>query len=149
MSEVFKNLSEGGGYSVNHLLRLSNIAESENIYISDNNEDLVFDDILYKASNFTYSANVDGSANLQVELIREGNSIINLIENNTEIKAEVVTLFIKGSEAILLSTHHHRYGKVTWNGESASFTFEKDDRLNMTFPALVWNRNSDKGETNG
>ena len=37
------------------------------------------------------------------------------------------------------------FGSVSWDGKKATFNFEKDDRLDMTFPALIFN-NDNKGK---
>lgn len=147
IESAYKDLCNGGGFSIHHLIKLSNIDDTQSVYLCDNNEALVYDGITYLASNFTYNVSFDGSATLQIELVKGGNAIINIIEDNHNLKLDVKRLLIKQNSTQLLSNFYHYYGKASWDSSQATFNFDKDDRLNMTFPCLIWDKYSNKGNS--
>lgn len=148
MSEnIFRKLCEGGAFNLPYLVHLYNDDSSENVYLINDNSDFTYSGNTYKASNFTFTYNADGSSNLEVELVDSGNAIIDLFENNYNFTAEIVGVLKESGDVYVIKSFKHDYASATWNGKSASITFEGDDRLSMTFPTLVWNTYNNRGNS--
>lgn len=140
---IFRALAEGGGFTLPYLLRISD--GGTDIYVINDCEDLDYKGHTYKASNFTYSPNDDGDSSLQIELV-EANGIIDILENNYSFRVEVVGVFYDG-EVTETRQFRHQYGEGTWDGKSLSLKLNKDDRLDMTFPALIFNSYNNRGNS--
>lgn len=144
--ELFKELSQGGGFTIHHLVHLHNVENTMHVYLCDDNVSLEYEDKIYLASNFTYNVDMDTSAKLDIELVKGGNAIINLLQTSTDnLVCEVKEIFTKNNESVKILEFIHRYGSATWNRQEANFTFEKDDRIDMTFPGLIWDKYSNRG----
>lgn len=142
---IFKELLEGGGYCLPYLMHLQNPAKTVDIYIVNNNTDVVYNGHTYASSNFTYTPNTDSNSNFEVEIV-DHDEIIDLIEDNYYFTVEAIGVLFDG-EVQPITTNKHKYGTATWDGKSASITLEKDDRFNMTFPALIFNSYNNRGNT--
>ena len=138
---IYRQLAEGGGYSLPYLLHIYDA--TNNIYIINDNADLNYDGHLYKASTFNYSPDNRGGASLDVEII-ESNKIINILESNIEFKVEAVGV-LYDDQVTPIQQFTHRYGSATWDGERLQIKLKPDDRLDMTFPALIFNSYNNRG----
>jgi hypothetical protein len=58
-----------------------------------------------------------------------------------------VGIILEGGTVQELRGWKKRYGKAKWTGASATVTFPPDDRLSMTFPALVFNGDNNRGNS--
>lgn len=143
---ILKELIEGGGYCLPYLMHLSDPDGTTNIYIVNNNQDIAYGGHTYAASNFTYTPNAEGDSRFEVEIV-DHNEIIDLLENNYYFNAEVIGVIDEDGEVQALTTNKHKYGTATWSGKSASITLSKDDRLDMTFPALIFNSYNNRGNS--
>jgi len=142
----YRKLIYGGGFNLPYLVHIYNAAETENVYLINDNADVVYENNTYKASSFNFSINADGSATLEVELVGSGNALINIFENNYNFTAEVVGVMRETGVEVLTKSRHN-YGEATWDGRKATISFSKDERINMTFPALVWSTYSNRGNS--
>ena len=140
---VYKQLTEGGGYNLPFLVRLSNPENTLNIFLVNDNQDLVYRGIVYSASSFTYTPNTNGDSSFSVELV-EHNAIIDMLEDNYYFKVEVIGVF-NGEEVEELGLFKHKYGEATWDGMKLDMKLNKDDRGGMTFPALIFNSYNNRG----
>lgn len=111
----------------------------------NDSEDLDYGGHTYKASNFTYTPGGNGDSNLEIELV-EANEIIDIMENNYFFHVEVIGVFYDG-EVTETSQFRHMYGEGTWDGKSLQMKLNKDDRLDMTFPALIFNSYNNRGNS--
>ncbi len=140
---VYKQLTEGGGYNLPFLVRLSNPENTLNIFLINDNQDMSYKGIVYSASSFTYTPNTSGDSSFSVELV-EHNAIINMLEDNYYFKVEVIGVF-NGEEVEPIGLFKHKYGEATWDGMKLDMKLNKDDRGGMTFPALIFNSYNNRG----
>ena len=142
MTETFNLLTDrAGAYSLPWLIKLSN-ADSSTIlrYIGDT-ESKTYDGNVYTATALEYkpSADVlgfDGGGALSIYCGKD-DLIIDLIESNRSIILEVVGAINSDSTITPIRVYHHTTGSVNWGKTEAIFTYEKDDRLTMTFPSII------------
>ena len=140
---IARALAEGGGYNLPFLLHLYDPAETTHIYLINDNEDYTYNGQTYLSSNFTYSPNRDGDTNLSIELV-EHDEIIDLLEDNYFFNVEAVGIF-NGEEVEEIGQYFHKYGEGSWSGEKLEIKLNKDDRGEMTFPALTLNSDNNRG----
>lgn len=140
---VYKQLAEGGGYNLPFLVRLSNPENTFNIFLINDNQDMVYNGLVYKASNFSYKPNNSGDSSFSVELV-EHHAIIDMLEDNYYFKVEVVGIF-NGEEVEPIGFFKHKFGEATWDGMKLDMKLNKDDRGGMTFPALIFNSYNNRG----
>ena len=140
---VYKQLTEGGGYNLPFLIHLSNPENTLNIFLINDNQDMTYKGIVYSASSFTYTPNTSGDSSFSVELV-EHHAIIDMLEDNYYFKVEVIGVF-NGEEVEGLGLFKHKYGEATWDGMKLDMKLNKDDRGGMTFPALIFNSYNNSG----
>jgi hypothetical protein len=115
-------------------------------------DDLTYNSHIYKASTFDYSPNpsdtgFSGGGSLQIAAAdaNEVGSLIALIESAVSISFTVNGILLDDGTVSEIRMFEHQHGTVRWDGRTASFTFETDDRLAMTFPALVFSHYNNRG----
>ncbi|MGP1415420.1 MAG: hypothetical protein ACTTJ6_05760 [Treponema sp.] len=140
---VYKQLAEGGGYNLPFLVHLSAPDDTLHIFLINDNQGMVYKGHIYSASNFTYRPNTSGDSSLTVELV-EHNSIIDMLEDNYYFKVEVIGI-LNGEDVEPLGVFKHKYGEATWDGMKLQMKLNKDDRGDMTFPALIFNSYNNRG----
>lgn len=140
---VFRSLSEGGGFNLPFLVHLYNKDKSANIYLINDVKDFIHNGVTYESSNFTFNPATDGSATFTVELVNH-DTIIDLLENNYCFNVDVIGVF-NGEEIEEIGIFKHKYGEATWTGKSLELKLQKDDRGDMTFPALTFNSYNNRG----
>lgn len=142
-----------GGYSLPFLIKLYDINNTEELYFINDVQDRVYETKTYKAATFEYFPGKDetgfgggGTLNIAVtELDPELNKIIDLIETYRVICLDVVGCLLEDGTINEIKSFTHDYGTIDWDGKSAQFRFERDDRLDMTFPALVFSHYNNRG----
>lgn len=139
----FKKLAEGGGFSLPFLIHM--YSESENIYLINDTQNLTHDGNEYVASAFGYSPSDNGESSLEVAIT--DNAIINLFENNYNFQANVIGVLMETGEVQEIRNYRHKYAEATWNGTTAKISFQKDDRLSMTFPSLIFTTYNNRGNS--
>lgn len=140
---IFKALANGGGFSLPYLLRIYD--GSTEICVINDCDDLAYGGRTYKASNFTYTPADGGEGSLEIELV-EANGIIDIMENNYSFRVDVIGVLYDG-EVTETRQFRHSYGEGTWDGKSLKLKLDKDDRLDMTFPALIFNSYNNRGNS--
>lgn len=140
---IYKQLAEGGGFTLPFLVHLQSADSTQNIYLINDNADLEYNGQTYSASNFTYTPSTDGDSTFNIEVV-EHDEIIDLLENNYYFRVEIVGVFYDG-EVEEIGQYKHKYGEATWTGSSLEMKLSKDDRGDMTFPALVFNAYNNRG----
>lgn len=140
---IARALAEGGGYNLPFLVHLYNPAGTLHIHLINDNEDFVYKGQTYLSSNFTYSPNRDSDSNLNIELV-EHDEIIDLLEDNYFFYVEAIGIF-NGEEVEEMGAYYHKYGEGVWHGDKLEMKFNKDDRGEMTFPALTMNSYNNRG----
>lgn len=142
---IYRQLAEGGGYSLPFLVHLYTGDGSKHIYLINDNTDMTYRGHTYAASSFTYSPSLDGDSTFNVELA-EHDEIIDLLEENEYFSAEV-TGILNGEEVEEIGQYRHKYGEGTWDGAKLEMKLNKDDRGSMTFPALIFNSYNNRGNS--
>ena len=149
MNTNFEKLCmRSGGYALPWLIHLRDEGSIVNYCYVNNTQSILYNGKTYVASSFSYTPNssengFNGGGSL--EIVVTDNSIINLIETYRNIRLDVVGVLVEDGTISEIKTFRHHYGSVSWDGKKATFNFEKDDRLDMTFPALIFNNDNNRG----
>lgn len=155
MSSALTQLfSFNGKYSLPYLIHLygsyTKNGETQTIdmrFINDV-KSCQYDGQTYKAEAFNYTPNASeygmtGGGTLEISVV--GNQIIDLVEQCRSITLEVVGCMMEDGTITELRQFKHKNGTIKVNRNTATFTFKRDERLDMTFPALVWNTQNNRG----
>lgn len=142
-----------GAYSLPWLIRLFDKAGEVSLRFINDTQDREFGGNTYKASSFAYLpapsvVGFSGGGSLEIAITEnddEQNQIIDLIEEHRIVCLDVVGCLIEDGTVSVIKEYHHSYGSVEWDGKKASFKFDRDDRLDMTFPALIFSHYNCRG----
>ena len=115
--------------------------------VVNNNENVSFGGKTYSAATFNYTPGeavhgMDGGGTLDIAVT--DNSVIDMIESYRSVKLEVVGVLVD-SAVTEVQGFSHTWGSVSWDGKKASFTFEKDEKLTMTFPSILLDPSINRG----
>lgn len=150
MTTAEKLMQMCGRYTLPFLVRLyTDDLKAELCFVNDT-ESAVYGGKTYLPGAFEYtpaasSNGFDGGGTLTVAA--RGNKIIPVVDTYTKISLEVTGALKEDGTVEVLEHHSHAYGSVEISGGQAKFTFEKDRRLSMQFPALVWSRYNNRGNS--
>ncbi len=139
----YRQLAEGGIFNMPFLLHLQDIENETDLYLVNDSQDFTYDGTTYLASVFNYEPSEDDDSTLEIDVI-ENDSLIDMLEENTELSVESVSIF-NGEEIEEIAPKSFSYGSATWDGETLTLKLYKDDRLEMTFPALIFNTYNSRG----
>lgn len=138
---VFKELTEGGLFNLPFLLHIYD--DSTNLYIINDNENLIYNGHTYKAASFDYTPNTNGDASLACDIFDKP-ELLNYINRNRRFNCDLIGVY-RGGEIVQLETYRHQYGDATYDGVKFEIKLNGDDRGNMTFPALIYNNYNNRG----
>ena len=142
-NSLYNKLLCGGGYSLPYLIRLSN-DERELFFINDA-RNATYGGKTYLASSFNFTPSDDGDSTLEISV--SDNEIITLIDEEDYFSAEFVGILLEDGFVRELRSWKKRYGRAKWNGKRAVITFTSDERLSMTFPALIFKGDNNRGNS--
>lgn len=150
-STVSKLFSNNAGFSLPYLIHLygtKNGKKSLEMRFINDVKDCKYNGFVYEAEAFDYTPNASeygmtGGGTLEISVI--GNQIIDLVENYTDITFEAVGVLLDDGTIEELRFFKHHNGSVSVDRASATFTFKRDERLDMSFPALIWNTQNNRG----
>lgn len=151
MNSFEKLIRREQGFSLPHLIYLYDDEKTMELrFVNKTDSRVVHGGYIYQPCEFNYKANIsaygfDGGGKL--EITTKGNQVIDLVENFESIHLEVIGVMNEQGEITELEKHKHHFGNVTVNRRTVTFTFEKDDRLEMTFPTLIWSVHNNKGNS--
>jgi hypothetical protein len=136
-----------GGYKLAWLITISDPDDTTIVRVVNNNADIAFGGNTYLASTFNYSPGemihgIDGGGTL--DIVVTDNTVIDMIETYRSVKLDVVGALVDGVVSELQG-FTHTWGSATWDGKKASFAFEKDEKLTMTFPAVIMDASINRG----
>ena len=143
-----------GGYKLAWLIDLKVKVRIlfDDVYVTalravNNNEDVSFGGHTYSAATFNYTPGeavhgFDGGGTL--DIVVTDNAVIDIIETYRSVKLEVVGVLVD-STVSEVQGFSHTWGSVSWDGKKASFTFEKDEKLTMTFPSILLDPSINRG----
>lgn len=147
---LFEKIIAGGGYTMPFLVHLHSKDGEANFYFVNDNKAVTYDGKTYSPAAFSYtpeasSNGFDGGGKLSIAA-RE-NKIVAAVDTYKEIYLDVAGILDENGDVEVLERHTHLYGSVTISNDKADFVFEKDARLSMQFPALMWNRQNNRGNS--
>lgn len=137
-----------GSYSLPWLIELSSdTGELMGRYVNDMANVTVGGNV-FSAAAFEYNpspsvSGMDGGGTLSIATT--DNTVIELIETYRKVKLNVVGVMSQAGTMWTVSSYAHSWGTVTWDRGKAIFTFERDDRLDMTFPGDILDHNNNRG----
>lgn len=145
-----KLIQRRGAYSLPYLIHLYDDDKKISLCFINDVKDAVFNGDTYKAAAFSYTPNAavmgfTGGGTLSIAT--GDNYIINLTDNNYTIRLDVVGALMEDGSITEIRTYKHHYGKASFSQGKCDFTFDKDDRLQMTFPALIWSHLNNRGNS--
>ena len=136
-----------GGYKLAWLITLSDTDDTIVLRVVNNNANVSFGGHTYTASTFNYLPGeavhgMDGGGTL--DIVVTDNTVIDIIETYRSVKLDVVGVLVD-STVSEVQGFSHTWGSVSWDGKKASFTFEKDEKLTMTFPSILLDPSINRG----
>ena len=151
MNNVFERMCRrSGGYSLPWLITLSN--QSTTLRFINDVQSISYGGNTYSASTFSYvpeppENGLQGGGSLEIAAAdaNDVNGIIALIQGATSISLDVVGVMLDDGTIDEVTSFSHAYGTVRLNGRKASFKFERDNRLGMSFPALIFSHYNNRG----
>ena len=151
MNASFEKLAQQQGrYSLPYLIKLHDDKNTIVMRFVNDVKSITFNGDVYTAGTFSYKPNASeqgltGGGTLEISV--QGNAVIDLIETYREVRLDVVGCIMQDGNIAELKSFRHHYGKVKTDRATAKVTFEKDDRLSMTFPALIWSAFNNRGNS--
>jgi len=149
MTYAFSQMSgQSGSYALPWLIELSSDSGLMMQRLVNNNSDISYGGNTYTASSFEYTpapsvSGFDGGGSLSITVV--DNQVIDIVETYRRVKLTVVGVLVQGGTIYPVSNYVHLWGSVSWNRGKATFNFEKDDRLSMTFPGDVFSHYNNRG----
>ena len=142
---LWKKLAQGGGFSLPYLVKIADPDGGNAICLINDSVSLEYGGDTYNPSNFEYTPNDTGEGSFSIEVV-EHDGIIDLLESYYELNIEVVGV-LNGDEVEEIGSWRHKHGTAVWDGKQLEVTLDQDDRLEMTFPALIFNSYNNRGNT--
>lgn len=141
-----------GGFSLPFLLHLYDKGRNIDIRLINDSEGCAYEGETYKAGTFRYTPNASeqgltGGGTLEIFAGGYGSEVTELVKLYSDITAEIVGVMMEDGTITELRHFKHHNGKVKVDRKSVTFTFSRDERLDMTFPALVWNSQNNRGNS--
>lgn len=148
MDVLYEKLLYGGGYSLPYLLHLYDGARdgstaTTHIRLINDTRDLEWDGETWLASGFDFTPSDDGESNLKITV--SGNGLKSLMDSEYVFNAEFTGILLEDGSVTPIRGYRRSYGTAVWSGKEAEITFESDDRMEMTFPALIFNVSNNRG----
>lgn len=137
-----------GAYSLPWLIWIHDDTDATNLFFVNNTAPVTYGGNTYAATTFSYvpGAEVSGfGGGGSLDITVTDNSLIDMIELYRSLRLDVIGALQKTGDITPVKIFSHHYGTVSWTGKIARFNFEQDDRLDMTFPALVFNSYNCRG----
>lgn len=156
MSAFSKLFSDNGTYSLHYLIHLygsyksSGETKTIEMWFINDTQSCSFKGNEYEAEAFNYTPNaseygLSGGGTLEISVV--GNQVIELVELCRSITLEIVGCMLDDGSITELKHFRHKNGTIKVNRNTATFNFNRDERLDMTFPALIWNTRNNRGNS--
>lgn len=145
-----KLISRHGGYSLPYLIYLHDEEKNIEMRFANSRDDLTFEGNVYKAGTFKYISNArkkgfNGGGKLEITV--KNNQTINLVEYYDSIFLDVIGAIREGNQIEEMKRYSHHYGKLNGDRKKISFSFNPDERQEMTFPMLIWSGLNNHGNS--
>ncbi len=150
MDPLYDKLLFGGGYSLPYLVHLydgkkDGSTSTSHIRLINDSRDLEWNGEAWLASAFDFSPSDDGESSLRITV--EGNGLKSLMDSEYVFNAEFTGILLEDGSVTPIRGYRRSYGTATWSGKEAEISFDTDDRLEMTFPALIFNAYNNRGNS--
>lgn len=142
---IYKQLAEGGGYNLPYLLHIFDVQNKVSIRLINDTRAMEYKGARYEAAAFKYVPSQEGNGTLSIG-VQAHENLIDLVEENYALRVEVVGVF-NGESVEEIGFYKHRYGQASWDGARLELKMNKDDRGNMTFPALLFSTYNNRGNS--
>lgn len=147
---ISKLFSFNGSYSLPYLINIHDKGRNIDMYFVNDTKDHEVDGKLYKAEAFNYQPRASeygfsGGGTLEISVV--GNQVIDLIELYSDISIDVTGVLQENGEIAKLNHFSHHNGKVTLDRNKATFSLSREERLDMSFPALIFNAQNNRGNS--
>lgn len=147
-AEIFNLLFNGGNYARPWLLKITHPTAGTLRYVN-NNEQVTYDNEVYKAANFDYTPpnNLGEGAKLEISAI-DNYEIVEWLENaDCRYTLEAVGLLINNTVQETRCFKHF-YGTVSMGDDNKlSFSLESDGRLDMVFTVYTYDTDLNRGNS--
>lgn len=144
-SNFYEKLLLGGAYSLPYLLHLWNDDLSLDIYLINDEAPLSYNGHVYGASTFEFTPSDSGESTLNISVIDNGMKM--LLDGSRFFHAQITGILLENNSVAEIRDWKRCYGSGEWDSKTVSLSFESDDRLSMTFPALIFNGDNNRGNT--
>lgn len=141
----YRQLAEGGFFNLPFLLHIKDIANDTDLFLVNDNVSVTYENTTYAPCSFQLNAHSDEDSSLEIDLV-ENDSIINMLEENSVLSVESLAYF-NGVEKMDFLPLVFSYGSASWSGEKLSLKLSKDDRMGMSFPALIFTTYNNRGNS--
>lgn len=145
-TEIFSKLFNGGAFALPYLIEFTR-PDSSSLFFVNNNEDVVFNGHLYKASAFSYTEpNVYGEgASLEISLV--DNDLFSLIDSaDNQLEINIRGCLMEDGNVEAIQFYQHLFGSATISKDKKlSLTLEADDRMKMQFPPYTFDTDNNRG----
>lgn len=152
MSDLTQLFNFNGGFSLPWLIHLYGSNSSGDVtydmrFVNDN-ADCEYEGETYTAESFAYTPSfteygMNGAGTLEISAA--GNQVSNLVQLCTSINLEVVAIILENGNVTPIQVIKHKNGHIKGNRQQVTFDFDRDERLDMSFPALIWNSQNNRG----
>ena len=139
--------SRNGSYAFKFLIHLEGTDGTE-FYLVNNKTSVTYGGHTYTASVFAYTSNqmIHGFyGGGKLEITSSGLPIVEFVESFRNVRLEIQAVVIDGNEIKPVNFFSHVYGSASVEKGKIIFNFDRDDRLNMTFPATIFTALNNKG----
>lgn len=145
-SEVFNKLFYGGAFSMPLLVRFSR-SGGESITFTNNNEDIAFEGVTYKAAMFEYTAGDELGKGASLRISAIDNNLVEFVDTADDtFRLDIIAAIAEGGVVTPIRRASHFMGKVSWGDNmEMNFELESDDRLEMTFPPYKFDTDTNRG----
>ena len=139
--------SRNGSYAFKFLIHLEGIAGTD-FYLVNNKTSVTYGGHTYLPAGFSYSPNqmihgFYGGGKLDISSCSL--PLAQFVESFRNVKLSVVAVVLEDSGVRPVNFFSHCYGSASVERGKIVFTFDRDDRLNMTFPSTIFTALNNKG----
>lgn len=145
--DVFNALTKGGTFTAPYLIKITQGDTS--LYFINDNVSVTYDGHIFQSSAFEYTPPQTIGGYLQggtLEISVIGNSMQELaVLADETLRLDVVGALFDGTVTPYRS-FHHQYGELNATADGViSIEFTNDDRMEMTFPAEMFDAENNAG----
>lgn len=146
--EIYRALIRGGRFALPYLVTLCHETAGA-VHLVNNNEDVTYNGITYKASSFEYQRPsfvggvLDGG---MLSVTGIDTDVINFFENADETFLFYAVGVLVDGEVVPLKQYKQMYAEVSIDSSLAvTVEFSGDDRMDMVFPPYVFDADNNRG----